>query len=277
MRYTVAIAGIVCCLGLALAGAPVRGLEGDSRDSSVFKDGDVIQVKFTCRDKDGLVASSTEKSVADDASIRKSEIFFPRGSDKPITAVAGQEKRKNIASGHGGFENEIIYRIAQMAVGKRPSELAHVTLKDEIFGKVPDEERFVTLALVRERKKEDRMRRNQYVDNFGTSPKVGDSFKVEYFKGVVSAVTDDDVTITYKVLDGNEVQTPFGKGVIVDKGDRYEVHLEPWVGKLVRSAGMVGRIIEVTNDHFVVDYGLPLAGETIDCDVDVRRANEATK
>ena len=279
MRRFCACLGIFLLSALFLAGgvSPLMAA-GDSMDSAVFKDGDAIQMKFTCRDKDGLVTATTEKSITDDPSIKKSSIFFPKKGDAPVISEAGKKNRDVVAAGHGGYESEIIYQLARLVVGKRPGEIRKVTLKDEFVGDAPEQERLVTLALVRVRTKEVRMTRKDYLDRKRVDPKVGVHYADDsYYSGAVSAVTDSEVVISFAPKYGSEVETPFGKGIIVDAGDKWETRIQAKVGQLVRTGSMVGIIIEVGDKNFVVDYGRPLAGQSIDCDVDVQAAGEAPK
>jgi FKBP-type peptidyl-prolyl cis-trans isomerase 2 len=50
-------------------------------------------------------------------------------------------------------------------------------------------------------------------------------------------------------------------------GDHFQITMEAQEGRIVRNGPVVGRIIEVEDESFTVDYGRAFAGEPITCDV----------
>lgn len=126
----------------------------------------------------------------------------------------------------------------------------------------------VTLVRVRQRPKEIKLSPNEYKLRTGKDAAVGQDFTTEpYLPGRVESVDEKQVTVRFTAEDGKEVDTPFGKGTIRERPDRYEIVIDAHPGSLVRSGGMVGRITAVTDRGITVDYGHPLGGETLLCDV----------
>ncbi len=257
-------AAILMSAVLSLQGSP-----GYAEKPSVLKTGDKIKIEFTCRDAEGLVAAGTDPSIAGNDHVKKADIFIPRTSDAPVVGEVGRPREKLVA-GHAGFENEIIYQIGQYFNGKPPSGKTEMELEDTLKPDCPDEERFVSLVRVRKRPKGIRMSGDEYLARLHNEPKVGDVYPSDSnFTGTVTSVSDKEVTIEFKPSKGTEVTTPFGKGTIRDAGDHYELAIDAKVGSLVRSAGLVGKIVRVDDQKFTIDYGLPLAGQKLKCEVRV--------
>ncbi len=92
-------------------------------------------------------------------------------------------------------------------------------------------------------------------------PKVGDLLPTEYGNLMVLEVTDK--TIKVEAIPQKQIDTIFGKANIVESGDKYLLKVNPKVGDSVIYQNLIGEIIEVTADSFVVDFNHPLAGETL--------------
>jgi len=151
----------------------------------------------------------------------------------------------------------------------------------ELFaGDVPgmrDDERIIRMARVRRRPRVMRMMKEEYTRRIGKAPEV--SQKVVFdpaIPGEVTSVTETEVIVRFSAKPGAEVDTPFGRGVIREKQDRYEIVIDANVGTLVRSGPIVGRIVGVDERLITIDYGDPFGGEALVCDVMVESVAPAS-
>jgi hypothetical protein len=83
----------------------------------------------------------------------------------------------------------------------------------------------------------------------------------------VNDVDDNNVIITYDVAPGTFIPSPFGTEMITQTDDSLEFRTDAKIGTLVHSGPIVGRITEVNDVTFVIDYGHSFAYTPLTCDV----------
>jgi FKBP-type peptidyl-prolyl cis-trans isomerase 2 len=244
-------------------------------ETDLIKPGDKVGVQFTCRFKNGEIASSTSTAVAGNTE-PKSAIFLPRNIDDPVPVTAVESSKDLQPHNFIAFEDEIITQLSYSVTGMEMNGSGTIDLHaDRITGLKPKEE-FVQLARVRVRPKEMRMTGAEFKARTGKEAAVGDELTVNpEFSGKVASVSENEVLIRFSGQPGSVVDTPFGKGTIREDEKNYEIVLDAPVGKLVRTQGLVGRVSEVQDGSIVVDYGNPFGGETLTCDVKVEPAPAA--
>lgn len=228
--------------------------------------GDPVRVDYTCHLPNGELAATTDKTTAEDFSVAKSALYLSLKQYGPISLTAGSAPA--VAPSVRGFDDEIAARLAAAVPGMQNGERKSLELKDELVpGRVGDE-RFLRLARVRTRPREMRLSRQDYVTRSGKEPEVGRPFVIDpAMPGQVEEVSDKEVVIRFQAPQGGEIRTPFGAGKVRDAGDHYEIAIDARPGSLVRSGPLVGRISEVNDRLFTVDYGYQFGGETLRCDI----------
>jgi FKBP-type peptidyl-prolyl cis-trans isomerase 2 len=251
--------------------ALVAGLSGcaTTNDGRAVKPGDRVDVRFTCRLADGAIASSTEKTVADDTGVRKAPIFLASSTHEPVTLPSGDELDRLRKKPLRAMEEEIMSRLTDAVVGMRAGESRSLKIAAGPASATDGEPATVRMARVRVRPKELRMTVDEYRKRKGKEPALGAGYTLDpSFPGRVTKIEDGGVVITFAPA-GNTVRTPFGIGTVREMDDRYEVDLDVRKGRLVRSGPLVGRITEVDDRSFTVDYAHPFGGEELDCEVRV--------
>ncbi|MHC1729274.1 MAG: hypothetical protein AB9866_25295 [Syntrophobacteraceae bacterium] len=237
---------------------------------NVVTPGDEVGVQFTCRLGNGQVASSSYSSVATEAGIPKSSIFIPRTTDDPVTLTAGEAAATLQGGKYMALEDAIILQLAKTVPGMRLGESRTVEIEANVQPSLGPRDRYVQLALVRQRSKQIRMTREEYANRTGREPKEGDAFSIDpAIPGKVVSLKDNEVLIHFFARSGSEVETPFGKGIIRETEKDYEIVIQVSKGVLVRSSGLVGRVTEINDRVFTVDFGHPFGGEKLMCDVAV--------
>lgn len=230
--------------------------------------GDTVGIQFTCRFPNGEIAASTSSAVAADKSLKKASVFLPRSKDDPIEVVAGKGGHTDVKNFPVPFEDEIVNRIAGVLPGMKPGESKTIEIRSERPTGVPDKDQVIQMALVRQRPKELRMTRDEYKSRVKKDPKEGDEFVLDpIIPGKVASISENEVVIRFSAQPGSAVETPFGKGTIRENGNNYEIVIEAVKGKLVRTGPIVGRISDVQERMFTIDYGDAFGGEPLSCEV----------
>ncbi len=244
-------------------------------EEQAVKTGDEAAVHFTCRFPNGAVAASSYQSVAQDASLKKSAVFWQRTKNDPIAIVAGKPSGPDPAE--RSLEDEILYRLANPIVGFRAGENKTIELKADARPEKAAGEYVQKLARVRHRVKEMRLTPDEYKARAKKSPEMGQSFVIDpVVPGAVTSVADKEVVITFTPL-GKKVPTPLGEGTVKELPDQWEIVIDAHPGALVRAGAFVGRIISVDDKFITIDYGNPFGGETLTCDVQVESVKAADK
>jgi FKBP-type peptidyl-prolyl cis-trans isomerase 2 len=244
-------------------------------ETGLIKPGDKVGIQFTCRFKNGEIASSTSTAVARNTE-PKSAIFLPRSIDDPVAVTAGESSKNQRPHDFIAFEDEIITQLAHSIAGMPQNGSGTIELHADRITGLPPKDEFMQLARVRVRPKEMRMTVGEFKVLTGKEPALGEEFTSDLeIPGKVASVSENEVLIRFFVQPGSVIDTPFGKGTIRENEKNYEIVIDVSVGKLVRMKGLVGRISEVQDRMFTIDYGNPFGGETLTCDVKVEPAPPA--
>lgn len=238
----------------------------------VIQAGEKIRLEFACRLRNGELAATTDRGLSDRPGVELAGIFRNRASNEPLVVTAGKDETIYGKAGLRGFEGEIVAKLAEAAVGMKPSAAWTVALSTEVQNNLPPGERFLEMNPVRARPKELRMSRDAYQSRSGKEAAEGQDYTIDpAFPGKVASVSGEEVIITFLAEPGSTVATPLGMGTIRDGGDLWEIDIDAKLGGLVRSGHMVGRIVAVEDRIINIDYGHPFGGEVLNCDVKATR------
>ncbi|MFZ0930722.1 MAG: hypothetical protein WAN11_19090 [Syntrophobacteraceae bacterium] len=244
-------------------------------ETSIIKPGDKVGIQFTCRFKNGEIASSTSTAVAGNNE-PKSEIFIPRSKDDPIAITAEESSKSEPPHDFTMFENEIIAKLAHSITGMPMNGSKTIELHADRIAGLPEKNEFLQLSRIRVGPKEIRMTRDEYKSKTGKEPAVGEEYTADSaMPGKVASVSEQEVVIRFSLQPRSVIDTPFGKGTVRETEKNYEIVIDQSVGNLVRMEGLVGRVSEVQDKMFTIDYGNPFGGETLTCDVKVEPAPPA--
>lgn len=233
---------------------------------SVVKTGDEADVHFTCKFKSGDVAISTYQELP--ASVNKSVIFLPRDRNTPLKLPAGFTPQELKDPNERGFEGEIARQVATAIVGFPVGKTEFLELKSDLRPETQKGEWMGKIARVRVRSKEIRLTPGEYEAKAGGKPEIGQEFVLDpLFPGKVESVSESEVIIRFYNKSGSDIDTPFGKGTIKELQDRFEIVIDAHIGSLVRTGGLIGRIVNVDERQITIDYSHPFGGEVLLCDV----------
>ncbi|MBE9550458.1 MAG: FKBP-type peptidyl-prolyl cis-trans isomerase [Proteobacteria bacterium] len=266
----------MAALLVVLSGCALTG----SGPAHVVKPGDQAMLNYTCRLKNGEIVATTDEGVAKNQSLPKASIFREKLHYRALRLVAGgktacQDCPEEI---HKGFEEDIAARLAEAIVDLRVEESRTVEITAAVPPGMKKDEQFIQMARVRNAPREMRMAKDIYAGRTGKPPEVGQ--EVDFnpaVPGKVTSVIGDEVVIQFFILPGAGRDTSFGKETVRDMGDHFEIVIDACEGHLVRSGPLVGRIVDVDERLFTLDYGHPFGGEALMCDVTVGSAQTPEK
>lgn len=202
----------ICRLLVFWAGLLAAFLQGCAGlERRTVMPGDKVDLHFTCRFPGGQVVASSYQDVGRDPALRKADFFLPREKNTPLLLTAGDPEEEWSALKGGGFEGEILSRLAHAVVGleigrTHPVEIQADTLPEKTRG-----EHLGKVARVRERVKELRLTPEEYRSKANRDPQVGQEFFMDpAIPGKVETVSDREVYIRFDAEPGKEVITPFG-------------------------------------------------------------------
>ena len=244
--------------------------EATAAATETIKTGDKVSIQFTCRFPDGKIAAGTSSAVSKEQSLQKSPVFLPRSKDTPIEVTAG----KTYGPQHFplAFETEIISRIAQALVGMKTGEKQSIEIRSQAPANVPRKDQFLQLARIRTRPLEIKMTPAEYKTRFKKEPKVGAPYPMDpLIPYKVESVSKDIVVVRPSVKPGQTIETGFGKGTFRVNGNQLELVIDAKKGNLVRMGINVGRILDVSEKMFTMDFGNPFGGEPLLCEVKAER------
>lgn len=236
---------------------------------------DPVEIHYTCRLKNGEIVATTEQSVADDASLKKSDIFDPhykRGGIKTEAGAIPGDTPDTSPHNYKDFEGQVLNELLAEVVGRTPGEYRDVELKMKPVSARTPGEHDLRLALVRHRPKEMHVSLSEYKQRMLKDPQVGDPYVIDpAVPGKVESVTDSEAIVKFQAKPDTVIETPFGKGTIKDGGDTWDIAIDVQVGRLVRTGPLVGRISRILKHDFVIDFGAPFKDEPFRCDLTVTR------
>ncbi len=184
--------------------------------------------------------------------------------------MAGESEKYSGIDPLKAFENELAAKLSKAIVGMRVGQSTSVTLTALVTEGLKEDERYITLSRKRIIPKKMIRPKNQFVIDVNKEPVIG--LEVPTAIGLTArivSVKGDDVEVIFVGKQGDQIETPWGKGVLHDQGEKWRLELEPHVGRLVRTGNYVGRISLVQADRYKVDFGFPFGNETIVCDISV--------
>jgi FKBP-type peptidyl-prolyl cis-trans isomerase 2 len=238
--------------------------------SGTVRPGDNVQIKYLCRLRTGEVAAATENVAEGEP---KSDLYMARRETGPFSVKAigpGELERAERP-----FEEEIKYQLSAAVVGMKEGEIRQAELTAE---DIPmSEKRYISrLSRVRRRPKEVKMSVEEYTKKTGKTPEAGQSVNTSDpdFPGQVAEITDKDVVIRFAKT-GDVIETPFGRGFIVEEGNEYLIYIDARKGALVRLGDTATRITDVDERAITIDFRNPFGGEALLCDVAVEKIADA--
>ncbi|MEA3436864.1 MAG: hypothetical protein U9R43_10405 [Thermodesulfobacteriota bacterium] len=234
--------------------------------------GDTVLVNYTCCLKSGEIIATTDTGVADDVSRPKSHLFLKKPEYGPVQLTAGEAGTKLQPGQVLLFDFELEASLSKAVINQPVGSSREVAVEPFSRHEPGGAENTIQLARVRHRTKEMRISPGDYLLRTRKEAAIGQDFTIDdTVPGKVEEITENEVVIRFHGTHGAQVETPFGKGVIHDRGDHYEIVLQAKKGDMVRSGPLIGRLIDLDERSVTIDYGNPFGGEKLMCEITVEQ------
>ncbi|MCK9294363.1 MAG: hypothetical protein M0P70_04715 [Desulfobulbaceae bacterium] len=235
--------------------------------------GQKVQVDYTCTLADGSLAATTSEEAVQSNDTPHSAIFAPPQQYGPVLMTAGE-----------------VAECTECDRDKRYFSLVlEETIQKQLVGLVPGSKTPLTAAtaelLMDEQEGTIKIRRNQSrlkVKPFdgkqmekmlGRSPEAGESVAGNDSGRLPFKVLENTgpaVIVAFQVDQEKPFPTPFGPAAVASVSDKeFRIRINPAVGHLVRSGGLIGRVAAFDDDFITMDYRHPFGYEELQCEVKV--------
>jgi hypothetical protein len=232
--------------------------------------GERINIDYTCRLPDGSLAATSRKEVADDKAISKSPIFKELSVYLPADQCVPQPKTYPSLTSTMSFEEMLEVLLAHEALGAPINQLMTLTISGGLIPGIEGENRYLTLNRSYKRPRQITIPISKFEMSQKTSPVLGKEIKPSKssgMKAVVSAIDGNVVTLTYSAEPGTVSTSFFGPETINQTADFLEIITYPQLNTILRSGGAIGKITEVNDKTYVVDYGHSFGFTPLTCEV----------
>ena len=250
------------------AHAPKRGVAPDDR----------VAIHYVCKNQDGQAVDANDPVMAAADGAPRSYVFRVSEEAEPLVVTAGRKDDRIEAVINRrplGFREHLSFQLAEKVVGLNYGERFSVTLTAEEQKALHSGARYLSMARVRRRAKQQILQSEVYAQSMERQAAVGDEVpSFPGFVGKVASVTADQVVVI-NLPETPVMRTDFGPGRVVDQGDYYTIEMAVREGDLVRSGDNFGRIVAVRPKVFYVDFGHPYGGDALSCDIRIEPSTPA--
>lgn len=271
-----------CCRSIILFLAAAMLLGGCAALSPAppptIAEGDRALLDFTCRLEDGAILATTSKDAALAEDAHLSPAFVPLQAYAPVPVIVGAGRRLPAKPDIHPLIPEIAYRVSRQIAGLTYGEPHAMTVGAETIEGLSDMARYIQYARSMRRPKQREVPKEQFTANTGQEPAAGQVlFADSPMPWEVLAVDEETVTVRYRLKEGQTVMMPYGEAVVRDRGDHYDLEIDTRVGGLVRVGPYIGRICEIGERVFTVDFDHPFGGRELACEVMARPLETAAE
>ncbi len=231
--------------------------------------GEKLHVDYICAiDGKGLVDTSI-KEVAQDQSIRKSRIFTERQAYFPLLITAGRMESKKETGTILPFYQVLRDQIDAGLVGKNKNLFYEMIFDPGVFSGVSKRQRYDAVDRVRQVPRTRVLNADRYKKDHGEAPVAGTKLYTDDGQAYaeITAVNNGKYTLKLIINEHLVKKVPWGTARIEGDDKKATVTIDSKVGMLVRDGYRIGRVVEITDNTIVVDYGHPFGGYPLKCRV----------
>jgi len=235
--------------------------------------GSRVSVDYTCRLQDGRLAATTVASAAEESKNDPFTLFQPGRSLEPVKLSAGLDCPDCGGDGRS-FEEILRENLAKQLAGAHYGQT--LTLRIATDALIMDEtEGLISIRRHQTRPKTKPVMLEMVTSYLGRKPEAGEIFEptngVDWPVKVVE-VAETHVMIEQLPIEGKPWITPFGPASFMDDGEKFHLSIQPEMGHLVRSGGLIGRVVNIADEAITLDYRHPFGYEELTCKVTVLEA-----
>ena len=239
--------------------------------------GQPVRVDYTCMLSNGSLAATTSEDKGGSSDSARSSIFAAPEKYGPVRMTAGEVAEcTECDRDRRHFRLVLEETIQKQLVGLPPGrKTAMAVTTDELL--LDEQEGQIKIRRSQSRLRVKPFDGRQLQEMLGRMPAVGETvapagssilpFKVLEIKGpavIVEFLVDPDLPFP----------TPFGPAAITSSDDKeFGITINPAMGHLVRSGGLIGRVVDFDDEFITLDYRHPFGYEELLCEVTVAAAD----
>lgn len=265
---------LVLCIAILLSctTAQMNNRSVSKNDSDDEKRG----VAYTCKFENGKMVVTTDGEAAGNRNLEKADVFIEKTQYMPIPVDDIDIEKVEEDSSHLKFLEEVLLINLIKETGNwKAGESRRLNVTADRQDNLPEAERIIQLARVRTNPKT--IRYAKHLFKRITASELAEGAAVNLHKGVIGTVmsiNDNEVLVKFRAESDKAIDGPFGPIMVKDMGDHYIIEVDAKEGRLVRVGPAVGKITNVNDKTFTIDYSHPFGGETLSCDVQVVPVSE---
>lgn len=229
------------------------------------------ELHYSCRIDSNRTVVTTDDDVAAGVEKNNDPLFMKKTEYHPldltgITDSYFSDQNNELKYFEEALVEELVKKTGDWKVGTSKT----IALDGQDQGNISEEDSVITIKRKKVHAKEIRYLRTLFSQMTGSELEVGAIVRGDRgITGSVVEITGDEVRVTFEPEKKENIDETFGPVIVTDTGNGYQVEIDVEEGKLVRVGPAVGRIAQVDENYFTVDYSHPYGGKTLECDVTV--------
>lgn len=235
--------------------------------------GEKIEVDYRCTLADGSLAADTFESDDDEAEI--SNIYRKMAHEEygPVVMDAGIKAECTECEKNTRHFTLILEELIQQELeGRHFGEEIDLTLSTEEL-LMDEKEGTISIKRNQFRPKIKPVQKDRIVSYLGREPEVAEVIRFENEKlqpVKVLEVYPASVTVELLTDEHTVMESPFGPATFSEDEKGFHLTINPQIGHLVRSGGLIGRVISFDDSSILLDYRHPFGYEQLQCYVWIR-------
>lgn len=243
--------------------------------------GQTVEILYACRLENGEIVSSTDIDTIHLLQQDPFSVFIGPGLTENVVIQAGEDAlsvNRNSRDKLRDFQAVLKNEIGKKIIGVEPGKTIGMSFATEDTPELLPDERFILMAkrLIRPKQKtlSPASFQREEMESVPTIGKDMTRSTEPWLKAKVTGVDESSVTVSYSADVGETVKTLYGPALVSENETHYLIDIDATVGKLVRAGGFLGRIVDVNEETFTIDFGNAFGGEKICCDVVAQTAHD---
>lgn len=227
--------------------------------------GDLVNVQVTAALSDGAIYYTTVPQIDKDSKYTKVDWYTTPKHFSTEQIVAGQSDP---------FFPGVADAVLGMSVGEKNTE---TIASERAFGP-PNPKQIIEYPLQKATPKVITLGPAGFVQRYEQFPIVGSEIPITpYFNARVTAVSDRIATLKVEITEGKRIEEPYGVTELEVTDQTVIMTLTPIIGSFFDIGEKKGRIVEVNESVFKVDFNHPLQGQDIQYDLEVVSLTKASQ
>ncbi len=221
----------------------------DSKDDRFVENGDIVSINYIVRDANGTIYDTSYPELAPE-----SESFNPEGRYAPLTFEVGTEK--------------VIRGLDQGVLGMREKEERFLSINPNLgYGKV-NMDLVHVVSSVTSLPRIQNISIQRFMDSIDMKPIVGLKYNFSgenstiVFPITVLDIQGSNVVIRFDQVENMSFKSVFGMARIDFGDDLFNLTVNPELKRYTTRYG-VGKVIDINDSMFTIDYNHELAGKEI--------------